>query len=191
LSKGEGLPLAAVALASALAWALAGRRVGSIRIAFLTATACAAAAAVLLASWRSGIPPRHDLGQFEALTLANFLRGATTRLPEAARTGLHAMADRKDWGLTWLLVPAGLALGARRLVRPASVPLALALAGALALYAAAYSLSVWPAALLARVTWSRFLVQMALILFVFLAVAIDTGPGMKSRPERLHSEADG
>jgi hypothetical protein len=63
-------------------------------------------------------------------------------------------------------------MGVRRLRRLEALPLAVALGGALALYAAAYSLSVWPAATLAEVTWDRLLVQMALPLFVLLALAL-------------------
>lgn len=172
LTKTEGLPLACVALAAAFAWALAGRRLRAHRAPLLAAAGCVAAAALLLASWRTGIPPRYDGGQVDAFGLAALVKGAVTRLPEAARICLAAMANRREWGLTWLLVPLGLAMGVRRLRRLEALPLAVALGGALALYAAAYSLSVWPAATLAEVTWDRLLVQMALPLFVLLALAL-------------------
>lgn len=134
------------------------------------------AAALLLASWRSGIPPRYDEGQVAAFTLAALAKGAAARLPEAARACLRAMAKREEWGFTWLLVPLGLVLGARRLLRLAALPLAIALVGALTLYAAAYALSVWPAAMLAETTWDRLLVQMGLPLFVLLALALAPRP---------------
>ncbi len=172
LTKSEGLPLACVALAAAFAWAFAGRRVRAHRAPLLAAGACVAAAALLLASWRSGIPPRYDEGQVTAFGLAALARGAVTRLPDAARACLRAMADRTEWGLTWLLVPLGLALGARRLRRLEALPLAVALAGALTLYASAYALSVWPPAIVAETTWDRLLVQLALPLFVLLALAL-------------------
>jgi hypothetical protein len=172
LTKTEGLPLACVALAAAFAWALAARRIRARRAPLLAAAACVAAAALLLASWRSGIPPRYDGGQVDAFGLAALAKGAMTRLPEAARTCLAAMANRHEWGLTWLLVPLGFVLGIRRLGRLEALPLAVALAGALALYASAYALSVWPVATLAESTWDRLLVQMALPLFVLLALAL-------------------
>jgi hypothetical protein len=179
LTKSEGLPLACVALAAAFAWALAGRLLRAHRAPLLAAAACVAAAALLLASWRSGIPPRYDEGQVTAFGFAALARGAVTRLPDAARACLRAMADRTEWGFTWLLVPLGLALGARRLRRLEALPLAVALAGALSLYASAYALSVWPPAMLAETTWDRLLVQMALPLFVLLALAL--APRRQSR----------
>lgn len=172
LTKSEGLALSCVALAAAFAWALARRRLRADRAPLLAAAAFVAAAALLLASWRSGIPPRYDEGQVAALGLAALAKGAVTRLPDAARACLRAMANRTEWGFTWLLVPLGLALGARRLRRLEALPLAVALAGALALYASAYALSVWPPAMLAETTWDRLLVQMALPLFVLLALAL-------------------
>ena len=181
LTKSEGLPLAAVALAAALAWAVAGRRLAAFRVPLLAAAGAVAAAALLLASWRSGIPPRYDEGQVAAFGLAALTKGAVTRLPEAARACLHAMADRKEWGFTWLLVPLGFVLGARRLGRLATVPLAVSLAGSLAFYAAAYALSVWPAEELARTTWDRFLIQMGLPLFALLALALDPRPDPPQR----------
>lgn len=181
LSKDEGLPVAAVALVAAAAWAWAGRRLREGRAQLLAAAGVTLAAALLLVSWRAGIPPRYDQGQFVPLTLAALKEGVTTRLPEAARACFRAMANREEWGLTWLLVPLGLLLGARRLGRREGLPLAVALAGALALYASAYALSVWPAGELARVTWDRFLVQMALPLFVLLALAVEARP----HPQRM------
>lgn len=172
LSKNEGLPLAALALVSAAAWALAGRRLRAGRAPLLAAAGLVGATVLFLVSWRSAIPPRYDEGQFVAFTRAALAEGIATRLPEAARVCLRAMADRKQWGLTWLLVPLAFLLGARRLVRREALPLGLALAGALALYASAYAFSVWPAAALAQVTWDRFLAQMGLPLFVLLALAL-------------------
>ncbi len=181
LSKSEGLPLAAVALVAAALWALAGRRLAASRTPLLGAAAGVAAAALLLESWRSWIPPRYDEGQVAVLTLAALAKGAVSRLPAAARACLRAMADRKEWGLTWLLVPLGLVLGARRLARLAALPLAVGVAGALALYASAYSLSVWPPERLVWTTWDRLLVQMGLPLFVLLALALAPRPQPSSQ----------
>jgi 4-amino-4-deoxy-L-arabinose transferase-like glycosyltransferase len=186
LSKGEGLPLVGVALIATLVWALAGRRLRRIRAALIVAALCAAAAAGLLASWRSGIPARYDQGQVGAFTVSAFLHGSRTRLPDIAGACIRAMADRRDWGLTWVLIPAGIAFGVRRLAERerAAVPLALSVGGAVAFYAVAYVLSGWPAAVLVGVTWSRFLVQMGLLLFVLLAQAIDPRrqPGPATAP---------
>ncbi len=177
LSKNEGLPLAAVALGAATLGALAERRLGSGRARLLSAAGLVLAAALLLVSWRSAIPPRYDEGQVAAFGAGALAKGAALRLPVTARACLAAMADRTQWGLTWVLVPLGLVLGVRRLARPAAWPLAAALAGALAFYAAAYALSAWPAAELARTTWNRFLVQMELPLFALLALALDARAG--------------
>lgn len=176
LTKSEGLPLAAIALAAAVTWELARRELRARRAPLLAAALVAAAAALLLASWRSGIPPRYDDGQVATVSLDALAKGAVTRLPAAANACLQAMANRKEWGLTWLLVPLGLALGARRLARLDALPLAIALAGALALYVAAYALSRWPPVMLAESTWDRFLVQMGLPLFVLLALALAPRP---------------
>ncbi len=176
LAKSEGLPLAAVALAAATVWALAARRLRGRRAALFAAAIVATAAVLLLASWRSGIPPRYDDGQIAAVSAGALAKGAVNRLPAAANACFHAMADRKEWGLTWLLVPLGLALGARRLARLDALPLAIALAGAFALYAAAYALSRWPPVMLAESTWNRLLVQMGLPLFVLLALALAPRP---------------
>jgi hypothetical protein len=176
LAKSEGLPLAALALAAATVRALAARRLRANRAPLVAALSVVAAAALLLASWRSGIPPRYDAGQVAAVSLDALAKGAVTRLPVAARSCLHAMANRQEWGLTWLLVPLGLVLGARRLARLDALPLVVALAGALALYASAYALSVWPPGMLAESTWDRFLVQMGLPLFVLLALALAPRP---------------
>lgn len=171
-----GLPLAAIALAAAVTWELARRELRMRRAPLLAAALVAVAAALLLASWRSGIPPRYDDGQVATVSLDALGKGAVNRLPAAASACLHAMANRKEWGLTWLLVPLGLVLGARRLARLDALPLAIALAGTLALYAAAYALSMWPPVMLAESTWDRFLVQMGLPLFVLLALALAPRP---------------
>jgi hypothetical protein len=176
LTKNEGLPLAAVALAAAVAWVVAGKRLVAFRAPLLAAAALAAAAALLLLSWRSGIPARYDEGQVAAFGLVALAKGAVARFGETVSACGRAMADRREWGLTWLLVPLGIVLGARRLGRLAAVPLLAALAGALAFYAAAYALSGWPAEQLVRTTWDRFLVQMGLPLFALLALALDPGP---------------
>jgi hypothetical protein len=172
LSKSEGLPLAALALAAATVRALAERRLRANRAPLVAALGVAAAAALLLASWRSGIPPRYDAGQVATVSLDALAKGAVTRLPAAARACLHEMANRKEWGLTWVLVPLGLVLGARRLARLDALPLAVSLAGALAFYASAYAVSMWPPVMLAESTWDRFLVQMGLPVFVLLALAL-------------------
>jgi hypothetical protein len=172
LTKNEGLPLAVVALGAALAWAVGGRRIAARRAPLFAAAGLVLAAGLLLVSWRSGIPARYDYGQLAAFGFAALAKGTVSRLPEAVRVCGAEMAVRKDWSLTWLLVPIGLALGVRRLGRLAALPLALALAGALVFYASAYALSVWPVAELVRVTWARFLVQMELPLFTLLALAL-------------------
>jgi len=176
LTKSEGLPLAAAALGASVAWAFAGKRLRANRVPLLAAAGVVAASALLLFSWRSEIPPRYDEGQVAAFSVEALVKGAATRLPVAARACAAAMANRGEWGFTWLLVPLGLVLGARRLGRRDALPLAVALAAALALYASAYALSVWPPAMLAETTWDRLLVQMGLPLFVLLALAVDPSP---------------
>lgn len=176
LSKSEGLPLASLALAAAAVRALAARRPRASRAPLVAAAGVVAAAVLLLASWRSGIPPRYDQGQIATVSFEALAKGAVTRLPTAARACLHAMASREEWALTWLAVPLGLVLGVRRLARLDALPLAVALAGALAFYASAYALSVWPPGMLAETTWDRFLVQMGLPLFVLLALALAPRP---------------
>jgi len=181
LTKNEGLPLAAIALAAAGAGAFAGGRRRAALPALLAAAGVAGASALVLVSWRSAIPPRYDEGQVESYALAVLLHGVATRLPAAARASGRLMADRAEWGLTWIAVPLGLVLGARKLRRREALPLGIAILGALCLYAAAYALSGWPVDTLVFTTWDRLLVQIALPLFALLALALDPRPDSPQR----------
>jgi hypothetical protein len=190
LTKNEGTLLALVALfAAALVPALCAwraRRAGSPTRAarrrsrkwsrLCLATALVVAALALLVTWRLHIPNRQDESYGDLLSAQVLFPGLVTRVPEYASQVLRqTFLTWRNWmGFWWvalLVVLAG--RGVLRGWRAAlSWPLVLGFLAPLAVAWGAYTVSSWQPAVLARVTWERFLVQGSLPLFVLLALSL-------------------
>jgi hypothetical protein len=173
LTKNEGALLAFFAL---LAAALSGKNFLRPRQLFRFAPAVVPVllALTLLASWRSGIPNRQD-EQYDVLLGSEAIwPGAVTRIPRLAALAVRQMFRFEHWTLFWVAVPVVFWVG-RRGWRGRRRGLASALAaGALAPLVigwGAYSIHPHPDTLI-PVTWTRFLVQGSLPLFLLLALAL-------------------
>jgi len=131
-------------------------------------------ALALLVSWRSGIPNRQDESYGVLLSTEASWSGAITRIPRIAALAAEQMVRFDRWTLFWIAVPVVFWVG-RRGWRGRRAPLSLALAaGALAPLAigwGAYSIHPQPESLV-PVTWTRFLIQGSLPLFLLLAPAL-------------------
>lgn len=176
LSKNEGMVLAFFALgAASLLWRH-GRPGQRLRQIFRIAAAAVliVLALALLTSWRADIPNRQDERYEILLQEREIWPAVVTRIPLIA-TGAAAQMVRFDhWTLFWIVVPVVLWTG-RRGWRGRRRGLALALAvgtvAPLAIAWGAYSIHPWPESLI-PVTWSRFLVQGSVPLFLLLALAL-------------------
>ncbi len=171
LTKSEGLPLAGAALVAALAVALPRLSRGRVKNVALAAIP-PILAALLLAAWRARIPARFDEDYLAALTPRALLHGLSTNGAAIARAVGARLARREAWGLLFLSAPLVLIAGGRAFRRARTISLVLALAGALAVYLAAYALT--PPDRLAElmdVTWDRFVVQMLVPALLLVAVA--------------------
>jgi hypothetical protein len=178
LSKNEGMVLAFFALGAASLVFLGRRGRPGQRLRHIFRIAAAAMlivlALALLTSWRADIPNRQD-ERYEILLQERAIwPSVVTRIPLIA-TGAAAQMFRFDhWTLFWIVVPVVLWTG-RRGWRGRRRGLALAMAvGAVAPLAiawGAYSIHPGPESLI-PVTWSRFLVQGSVPLFLLLALAL-------------------
>jgi hypothetical protein len=176
LTKNEGIFLALSGLAlAALSLFLKRRRPGWRRLARLGAAAVPVLLAlVLLTSWRSAIPNRHDEGYAGFVDPGDFWPEAVTRIPLLAPAIAREMSSREVWTFFWWLVPAVLLTGwrgwrGRR--RAVSMPLLLAAASPPAVAWGAYTVYTNPLYLV-PVTWNRFLVQASLPLLLLLALSL-------------------
>lgn len=178
LSKNEGMVLAFFALGAAFLLLLRWRDRPGQKLRRMFRIAAAAVpillALALLASWRADIPNRQDERYEILLQEREIWPAVVTRIPLIA-TGAAAQMFRFDhWTLFWIVVPVVLWTG-RRGWRGRRRGLVLALAvGAVAPLAiawGAYSIHPGPESLI-PVTWSRFLVQGSLPLFLLLALAL-------------------
>lgn len=184
LTKREGLPAALACLAIGAAWViLPGRRDRARPVAaatrLLPAFALVAAAAVFFAHWASGIVrDGWDEGYFKALTSRGtwqtFLPRLTSALPQVVRE----MFDPSQWGVLWVVLPLVVVAGAGALRRPRVRALVALSFVSPALGLAAYGVH-WDPPALAAVTWSRFLIQASLPLFLLFAICL--GEGLSSR----------
>jgi len=179
LTKNEGTPFAFVALgAVAIREVLVIRRAPRERRAralvrlrpILVAVFPVAAAVVLLLSWRSGIENRFDEGYQASVSglLAGFRSSLALWGPEIPKEMLRT----DKWGFFWWVVPIVFVAGRRGLRNGVLCPAVLFLGGSAAVIFAAYSVG-WAghADVLARATWSRFLIQMSLPGLVLYAMA--------------------
>lgn len=185
LTKNEGtfLALAAVGAAGLFqAWRALrrGRQTAALqgRLAPVAVAALGVALALaLFASWRSGIPNRHDEFYAQQLTLAAFVPEAVTRAPAILAVAARRTLSPARWSLLWWTVPVVLLAGRRGLARPVALPLAVAAATPLAVGWAAYTIAASPT--LVVVTWNRLLLQSSLPLLLLFALAL----GALLRPE--------
>jgi hypothetical protein len=175
LTKNEGALLALFALAAA-ALPLLARRGGPRHWIRLGAAALLVLLAFgLLASWRAGIPNREDEGYDRLVGERGFGPDVVTRIPFIASLALRQTFRFDHWTLFWIAVPVVFWVG-RRGWRGRRRALALALAAGAAapllIGWGAYSIHPDPGSLI-PVTWSRFLVQGSLPLFLLLAIALN------------------
>jgi hypothetical protein len=172
-AKNEGLVLAvgSVLLAAALAARRARRSSRERRRsrAFGVAALVVTAAVTLVLAWRAPIPNRNDEAYFEDFRPAAVATGLRERAPAIARAMVAGAAERRDWGWLFWLAPALLLVGARglrgRAVALAAGVVALQLAMVTAAYAVVGDFSI------VEVTWSRFLIQLALPLGILFSAA--------------------
>ena len=180
LTKREGLPAALACLTIGAAWViLPGRRDGGRSVVatapLLSAFAVVVAAGAFFAHWASGIVRDDwDEGYVHALTNGEnwrmFLPRLTSALPRMARE----MFDLSQWGILWVVVPLVVLAGGAALRRPRVRALVALSFVSPALGLAAYGLASDPPGL-AAVTWSRFLVQASLPLFLLMACCLRKG----------------
>ena len=175
LTKNEGALLAFFALAAA-ALPLLGRR-GRARqwVRLGVAALPILLALALLVSWRAGIPNRQDERYAHLVETRDVWPDVVTRIPFIADLALRQTFRFDHWTLFWIVVPVVFWVG-RRGWRGRRRALALALAAGatapLLIAWGAYSIHPNPGALI-PVTWSRFLVQGSLPVFLLLALALN------------------
>ncbi|HVF59115.1 MAG TPA: hypothetical protein VNJ70_04810 [Thermoanaerobaculia bacterium] len=181
LAKNEGALLAtATLLLAALYRARPWRRIRRLapRRRFARALAPVAAAALpvlaailLLASWRAGIPNRHDEGYFALLDPARLPGQLVTRLPVLVPIALEKTFLSPSWGTFWWMAAVVLAAGWAGVRRRCGAVLAAATAAPLAVGWLAYSVH-WDPSYVASVTWERLLLQGLVPAALLLAAAL-------------------
>jgi hypothetical protein len=180
LTKREGLPAAFACLAVGAAWAILpcrrdrGRSVAAAAR-LLPALAVVATAGAFFRHWASGIVrDGWDEGYFTALTNRETWRMFLPRLTSALPRIVRETFELSQWGILWVVLPLIVVIGAGALRRPrirALMALSLISPG---LGLAAYGVH-WDPPALAAVTWSRFLAQASLPLFLLLAACLREG----------------
>jgi hypothetical protein len=179
LTKNEGALLAFFALGIAALYLLVKKSPSQTpklhQLGHLAAAAVPVLLALaLLASWRADIPNRQDERYDVLIGSEDIWPEAVTRTPGLAALALRQMLRFDHWTVFWIVVPIVFWVG-RRGWRGRRKALALALAaGALAplvIAWGAYSIHPHPDTLL-PVTWTRFLIQGSLPLFLLLALAL-------------------
>ncbi|MFI5180855.1 MAG: hypothetical protein ACHQPI_05655 [Thermoanaerobaculia bacterium] len=178
LTKSEGAPFALIALGIGVAVRLhrAHRRAlpkARALVPLALAGLVTAASFLLLVSWNREIPNRFDEDYVTKLRTAPVVAMTLARLPEFPKAMWNSMTEEWAWAGFWWCVPIILLTGARALSRRAAWPLLLAPAAALGVFMIAYGITGWPGTELVRVTFSRFLLQMSIPLFVLIAMSLD------------------
>ena len=181
LAKNEGALLAPAALLLAAlyrAWPWRRARRLALRRRFARALAPVAAAALpvlaallLLASWRAGIPNRHDEGYFALLDPVRLPAQLVTRLPVLVPIALEKTFLSPSWGTFWWMAAVVFAAGWSGIRRRRGAVLAVAAAAPLAVGWLAYSVH-WDPAYVAGVTWERLLLQGLVPAAALLAAAL-------------------
>jgi hypothetical protein len=174
LCKNEGMLLAFFALGAAALVLLRGRgrlhqvlRLGAAAVPIALALA-------LLASWRADIPNRQDERYEVLLAEREIWPDVVTRIPLIATGAAAQMLELEHWTLFWIVVPVVSWTGRRGWSgrrRGLALALAVGFVAPLAIAWGAYSIHPGPETLI-PVTWTRFLVQGALPLFLLLALAL-------------------
>jgi len=177
LAKNEGLPLAMVAIAVATLTALLrarhrGQAAGRAVLPVALASLVVAAAVALVVSWKSGIVNRYTVRFDEQLRNLPVVEETLKRLPVLLGPIFWQMIDGGPWAGFWWFSPVVLLAGAGAFRRRPARPLLLVTAGGIAVYLVAYGITPWPGAVLVPPTWNRFLIQLALPVFVLLAMAL-------------------
>lgn len=178
LAKNEGALLAPAALLLAALyhgrpWRRAGRagRLARALAPVAVAAVCLVAATLLLASWRAGIPNRHDESYVSLLDPLRLSAQLVTRLPVLVPIALEKTFLAPTWGtFSWMAAAVVLAgwAGVRR--RRAAI---FGWAAAVPLLVGWLAYSVHPdPAYIAGVTWERLLLQGVVPASVLLAVAL-------------------
>ncbi|HET9211258.1 MAG TPA: glycosyltransferase family 39 protein [Thermoanaerobaculia bacterium] len=185
LTKNEGMLLAVLALGAA-ALPILLRHLRHLRplrrwrplsrqLPRLAAAAVPVALAlVLLRSWRAAIPNRQDEMYEHLVRTQEIWPDAFVRIPDLLLLILEQTYNFERWTLFWIVVPVVFLAGWRGWAgRRRGLSLALA-AGALAPLAVAWGAYLFHPApeSLIEVTWTRFLVQGSLPLFLLLALAL-------------------
>ncbi len=163
LTKNEGLPFAAVALAAGGLAALLDRRAARARRLRALALAAGAvlAAAVALHAWKSRVPGRWDEDYVSRLRVVSLAKEAAARLPLLPAVVAAETTSEKDWSGLWLAAGAAVLAGASGLRRRVVPPALVALGGCLALYVGALLLSPWAGVEQVHPTWNRLLLQLS------------------------------
>lgn len=182
LTKNEGLGLAVMALVGGLVLCL-GRKKALLRwslslIPFLLTLA-------LLRSWKSAIPNRRDESYFARLSLESISDGLMRLWTEGLPVALDQMMDVRWWSLLWIALPLLLLFGAKGLKEKRAAVICLMVAGGLAQFLVAYSITGWNLNDLVRVTWNRALLQVSVPLLVLGALAARSVPWRDSLAYRL------
>ena len=163
LAKTEGFALALAVLAGA-AWV---RRKAGARTLGLAAL-LAFGAIAFYASWRAPISPRFDQSYASILRDPGTWVRAPRKLASAVPTILREMRAFSAWGWFFFGVPLVVLAGRKALRRRPVAPFLLAAAGPVGIALAAYAVHFDPP-LLARSTWTRFLIQASIPLAAVLA----------------------
>ena len=174
LTKNEGAPYAAAAVAVTVLAALGRRplrraRLGAAALALAAVIACGGA----LSAWRAHIPQRWTVDYAARLHEVSLRAEAVARLPLLPAAIARETFDVADWSGFWFAALAALGAGAAAFRRRAAPPLVLALGLSLAAYLGALLLSTWGGAEQVHPTWNRFVVQMTFPIFVLLAMALN------------------
>ena len=175
LTKNEGSLLALLALAVAALPLLARRDRPRQLLRLGAAVLLVGLAIALLSSWRAGIPNRQDERYDHLVRTRDIWPEVVTRIPVIAELALRETFRFDHWTLFWIVVPVVFWVGRRGWRgrrRVLAVALAAGAAVPLLIAWAAYSIHPNPQALI-PVTWSRFLIQGSLPLFLLLALALN------------------
>jgi len=177
LTKNEGLPFAATALAAVAFFAFLDRPAERRRrlAALGLAAAAVLAAGFALRAWQSHIPQRWDEDYAGRLGEVSLAAEARARLPLLPRAVMREMTNRENlagFGLAGVVILAAGAGGLRRRIVP---PIVLCLYFCFGAYILALLLSTWGGVEQVHPTWDRFLMQLSLPLGVLLALALRAG----------------